>query len=367
MTRATSGPLRVGLVIGQLSTGGAEGQLRVLCEGFDRRRIAPTVYCLSAETSPVGPQLEQAGIAVRVISGGRIGRVGALRRALSADRIQVVHAWLFIANAYAWAATRGGGPVLVASARNCKRSGRVLDAVNRRAFRASGMILVNSERVGRYIERQYGAPRARIELVYNAIDVERFRPRAEPGPGGESAPRIIMISRLVTQKNPRLFVEGARRLRALLPAARFQLVGDGPLRPAVQRWIADAGLAGCVELLGERSDVPELLRAADLFWLTSDWEGLPNVVLEAMASGLPVVATDVGGTAELVTSDVEGALFAAGDCEALVARSAAILTDAGRLAAMRRASRRRAEAFSVPRMVAATEAVYARALEGRAA
>ncbi len=367
MAESTSAPLRVGLVIGQLSTGGAEGQLRVLCEGFDRCRIAPTVYCLSAETAPVGAQLQRAGVAVRVLAGGRIGRVGDLRRALIADDIQVAHAWLFIANAYAWAATRGGGPALVASARNCKRSGRMLDAVNRRAFRASSAIVVNSERVGRYIEREYGAPHARIDLVYNAIDLDRFHPRPDSGAGGGSAPRIVMIGRLVMQKNPRLFVEGARRLRALLPAARFHLVGDGPLRPDVERWIADAGLGDCVELLGERSDVPELLRAADLFWLTSDWEGLPNVVLEAMASGLPVVATDVGGTAELFTSDVEGALIAAGDCEALVARSAAILTDAGRLAAMRTAARRRAEAFSVPRMVAATEAVYVRALAGRAA
>lgn len=366
MAIAADAPLRVGLVIGQLSTGGAEGQLRMLCEAFDRRRVAPVVYCLSADTRPVGPQLERAGVPVRALAGGRLGRVGALRRALAADRIQVAHAWLFIANAYAWAATRGGGPALVTSARNCKRSGPLLDALNRRAFRASGAILVNSARVGRYIQEEYGAPGDRIDLVYNAIDLDRFHPRAPAAPAPDG-PRIIMIGRLVAQKNPRLFLDGARGLRARIPTARFQLVGDGPLRDELQACIAAAGLDGCVELLGERGDVAELLRAADLFWLTSDWEGLPNVVLEAMACGLPVVATDVGGTAELFTPDVEGALIAAGDGAALVERSAAILADPARLTAMRAAARRRAEAFGVARMVAATEGVYARALERRAA
>ncbi|MDX2166741.1 MAG: glycosyltransferase [Deltaproteobacteria bacterium] len=357
-------PLRVGLVIGQLTTGGAEGQLRLLCGGFDRQRVDPIVYCLSEQTEPYGPALTAAGVPVRVIAGGRLGRLAALRRALAADRIQVAHAWLFIANAYAWLATRGG-PALVTSARNCKRSGRVLDALNRQAFRASDAIIANSAQVRDYIAREYGAPVERIAVVRNAIDLGRFQPRAAgAAPDG---PRIVMVGRLVAQKNPLLFVAAAAALRARLPQASFTLVGDGPLRGAVAAAVHAAGLDGALTLAGEQRDVSGLLRQADLFWLTSDWEGLPNAVIEALASGLPVVATDVGGTAELITAGIEGELIAAGDRAALVERSLAILADPARHAAMRHAARQRAEAFGLARMVADTESVYAQALERRAA
>jgi glycosyltransferase involved in cell wall biosynthesis len=360
VTTTAGTPLRIGMVIGQLSTGGAEGQLRTLCEGLDPASAAATVYCLSDVTEPYGPVLERAGVPVKVITGGRLGRARALRAALAADRIDVVHAWLFIANAFSWAATRFGGPPLVTSARNCKRSGRLLDALNRRAFAASAGVIVNSRQVRDYIADEYGAPAARTTVVYNAIDLNRFQPPAQPRP--THAPRVVMVGRLVAQKNPLLFVAAAAALRERLPAVRFRLVGDGPLRPAVEAAAHAAGLGDALEMAGERRDVPALLQDADLFWLTSDWEGLPNAVLEAMAAGLPVVATDVGGTAELVDAGVEGYVVAAGDRDAIVARSLDILSDPAGLTMMQLAARARAARYGREQMVQATMAVYARAV-----
>ena len=355
-------PLRVGLVIGQLSTGGAEGQLRLLCEHGDRDLVVPTVYCLSAQTQPYGALIDRAGVSVRVLAGGGLARVFRLRWQLAADRIDVVHAWLFIANAFAWAA---GGPALVTSARNCKRSGRLVDALNARAFRASRAIIVNSMQVQQYIEREYGAPAERIAVVHNAVDLERFHPAGEPLNGRR--PRVVAVGRLVAQKNPLLFVGAAAALHAHYPGARFVWVGDGPLRGAVAAAAAAAGLDGCCELVGERSDVAEVLRGADLFWMTSDWEGLPNAVIEALACGVPVVATDVGGTSELVRDGHEGFLVPAGDADALVAQSLAILADPTMHARMRAAARARAETFGVAQMVRATYAIYERALRAGAA
>jgi glycosyltransferase involved in cell wall biosynthesis len=360
--RGRDGALRVGLVIGQLSTGGAEGQLRLLCEGLGQRIVAPTVYCLSAQTEPYAGLLERAGVPVRVIAGAGLGRIVRLRRQLTVDRIELAHAWLFIGNALAWAA---GGPPLVTSARNCKRSGRLLDALNRRAFRASRAIIVNSTQVQTYIEREYGAPRARIAVVYNAIDLARFRPG--DAPRAAAAPCVAMVGRLVGQKNPLLFVAAAAALRRRLPGARFMLIGDGPLRAAVAAAVRAAGIEDCCALLGERGDVDALLRQADLFWLTSSWEGLPNAVIEALACGVPVVSTDVGGARELVREGREGFLVAAGDCEALVARSLQILADPVAHARMGAAARARAEQFGVEQMVEATHAVYERALSRQAA
>jgi glycosyltransferase involved in cell wall biosynthesis len=335
----------------------------LLCEGFDRSRVTPTVYCLSAHTDPYGPVLERAGVPVRVIAGSRLARARDLRRALDADRIDLVHTWLFIANAFGWVAGRGRRRAFVTTARNCKRQGRWLDAINRRAFGASDAIIVNSAEVERYIAREYGAPPERIVVIPNAIDLERFRPL--PRPTGSA--HIVSVGRLVPQKNPLLFVAAAAALRARLPAARFTLVGDGPLRGAVAAAVRSAGLADACELAGERGDVDALLRSADLFWLTSDWEGLPNAAIEAMACGLPVVATRVGGTGELVGDGQEGFLVAPGDREALVARSLAILTDDALQRRLRAAARTRAESFGVQRMVRATEGVYERTLAGRPA
>jgi glycosyltransferase involved in cell wall biosynthesis len=171
----------------------------------------------------------------------------------------------------------------------------------------------------------------------------------------------------VAQKNPLLFVAAAAALRERLPTARFTLIGDGPLRAEVEAAVQAAGLADACELAGERNDVHELLGRADLFWLTSDWEGLPNALIEALACGLPAVVTDVGGTRDLVRDGQEGALVAAGDRAGLVTRSLAILGDAALHARMGAAARRRAESFGVDRMVQATQAVYERALAGNAA
>jgi glycosyltransferase involved in cell wall biosynthesis len=361
MTQRATGPLRVGLVIGQLTTGGAEGQLLLLCEGVDRQTIAPTVYCMSGQTQPYGPLLERAGVPVRAIAGSGLRRVWRLRRQLAADHIDLAHAWLFIGNAFAWSA---GGTPLVTSARNCKHSGRLLDGLNRRAFRASRAIIANSVQVQRYIEREYGAPSDRIAVIHNAIDLDRFQPRGERPPG--QGPRIAMVGRLVAQKNPLLFVAAAANLRACRPDARFVLIGGGPLRGPVAEAISAAGLDDCCVLAGERSDVAELLRDADLFWLTSDWEGLPNAVIEAMACGLPVVATNVGGTSELMRDGREGFLIQPGDVDALVARSLQILADPMQHGHMRAAARARAEGFGVAQMVRATQAVYDRALSGHA-
>jgi glycosyltransferase involved in cell wall biosynthesis len=360
---AHADPLRVGLVIGQLSLGGAEGQLRLLCERLDRVGVRAFVYCLSAQTEPYGALLHAAGVPVRVIVGSRIRRAVQLRRLLRADRVDLVHAWLFIANAYGWTAQLGRHFPLITSARNCKRQGRWLDALNRRAFAASAAVIVNSRQVQRYIEREYGAPPGRIVVIPNAIDLERFRPQPRP-PGSRT---VVMVGRLVQQKNPLLFVAAAAALHARMPDTRFVLVGDGPLRGRIQAAVDAAGLGAACTLAGERDDVQALLRQADLFWLTSDWEGLPNAVIEALACGLPVVATHVGGAGDLLEDGCEGFLVAPGDRDALVARSLEIFSDPALQARMRAAARARAEGFGIDAMVRATQAVYARALAGRAA
>ena len=354
------GRRRIALVIGQLSIGGAEHQLAELMRDLDRERFDPIVYSLASETGAVRARLEGLGVAVRTIGASGLVRARRLAALLRADRVDLVHAWLFIANTYAWAARRlGVRAPLVTSARNCKSQGWVHHAANVAAFRASARIIVNSGEVRDYVVRRYAARPGRIDVVYNAVDTERFRPPAAR-PNGTL--RVITVGRLVAQKNPLLFVEAAARVRQEVAGARFTIVGDGPLRTSIAERARALGLSDALELAGERQDVERLLAESHSFWLTSSWEGLPNVVMEAMACGLPVVASDVGGTRELFASGVEGFLVRPQHAEDFVHYGLELLRDDSLSRQMGAAARSRALQFTRRRMTSAMQAVYDAAL-----
>ncbi|TRZ99881.1 MAG: glycosyltransferase family 1 protein [Nitrospiraceae bacterium] len=157
---------------------------------------------------------------------------------------------------------------------------------------------------------------------------ERDRVRVELG--AASGDKLVgMVACLKPQKAPLDFVAVAARLCVRLPAARFVLIGDGELRPAVEARIRTAGLEDRVRIVGWRRDVPTVMRALDAFLLTSHWEGLARVLLEARAAAVPVVATRVGGAEEAITDGRYGRLCAAGDIEGLADRLCEVLKVCG--------------------------------------
>ncbi len=371
--------LRVALIIGQLTYGGAESQLYELARRLARRGGGPggasdgscevVVYCLSSKDEPYGSRLRQAGVRVCTFtSRGSFDflRVVALARALRRDRIELVHAFLFLASAYAYLATRlAAGIALVTSARNCKPEPHPLRRlVMRRAFAASRSIICNSQEMERYAVANYGAPVSLTRVVYNGVDCERFsRPRVV-----HEGLHIGTVGRIEKQKNMDLFLSAAEGFLREHPNTRFTVVGDGSLREHYIEEVRRRGLCDRVTLPGTTADVPEFLAGLDQFWLTSDYEGTPNVILEAMAAAVPVVATRVGGTGEVVEDGRTGMLVDAGDTAGVI-RAALRLAADGVLAeslgaAAREAARVR---FSLDAMVAATLAVYAEALAAGAA
>jgi glycosyltransferase involved in cell wall biosynthesis len=354
---------RVGLVIGQLTYGGAESQLFELARALTAKSGAaakPVVYCLSSSSEPYGSRLREAGVTLRVLpSRGSFdfSRVAALRRALRDDGVSVVHAFLFLASGYAYLATRARrGVRLVTSARNCKPEPNPLRrAVLRAAFRASARVLCNSREMERYAKSYYGAPEGRTAVVLNGVDTDRFDVTRSPHDGL----RIGTVGRIETQKNLGVFLDAAALVLAERPDARFEIVGDGSLRAHFQEEVEKRGLRGVVSLPGTRSDVASFYAGLDQFWLTSDYEGTPNVVLEALASGLPVVATRVGGTPEVVDDGVTGILVEPGDAVGVASAALTLARDPERSEAMGRAAASAArERFSIAAMVRATEAVY---------
>jgi|SRR5579863_761472 glycosyltransferase involved in cell wall biosynthesis len=224
--------------------------------------------------------------------------------------------------------------------------------LERLAARLGTKIITVSQANKEMALRQSVAKASSIVRIWNGIsDVPQ---RARPGSGDPLT--LIMTARFVPQKDHLLLIE------ALSQAAgnwRLLLVGDGFRRPGVERAIAKAGLRDRITCLGERTDIPELLAAADLFVLASHWEGLPLSIIEAMRAGLPVVATDVGGVSEVVIDGVTGYVTPASDAGTLRQRVAELLASPDRLAIMGRNGRRRYEQdFTIGRMAYATWAIY---------
>jgi len=223
----------------------------------------------------------------------------------------------------------------------------------------------------RYLVERVGIPARRIMQIYNGVDVERFQPRNSAAAlgGPTSAPDagrpfvIGTVGRMQDVKDPLNLVEAFLLLRRsrpdLAPRARLALVGDGALRAAVESRLREGGAWEAASLPGAREDVAEQLRGLDAFALPSKAEGISNTILEAMASGLPVVATRVGGNPELVEEGRTGFLVPSSDPAALAAALARYAEDPALAAAHGAAGRERAlSAFSLDRMVERYTALY---------
>jgi glycosyltransferase involved in cell wall biosynthesis len=214
---------------------------------------------------------------------------------------------------------------------------RVYEAVDRWRLRGMDRVVCVSEAQAARV-RRCGVRPTRVQVIHNAIDADRF---TDPDPAFRGKlerhfrkrPRRIVGSagRLSREKGFEVLVDAAARLVRLDPTVGFLVFGDGARRGELQRRIDDAGLAASFVLAGFRADLDRFMPFFDLFTLPSYTEGLPNVVLEAFAAGVPVVATAVGGTPEVVDDGQSGYLVPAGDAEALADRMEAALADEDQL------------------------------------
>ena len=239
-----------------------------------------------------------------------------------------------------------------------------------------------------YLQTKVGVPPGRISQVYNGVDIERFHPpfakhvkqvehakhvKRPPIPGCPfTDPSLFIVGtvgRMQTVKAQTLLARAFIRALELQPALRERLrlvmVGEGPLRAEAQALLDAAGVGALAWLPGERADVPDVMRGLDAFVLPSLAEGISNTILECMACAVPVLATAVGGNAELVLAGETGVIVPANDVEAMAVGLLQMAADPGRSAAMGRAGRLRVEQhFSLPAMVASYQGLYDRLLAG---
>ncbi|MFK8030980.1 MAG: TIGR03088 family PEP-CTERM/XrtA system glycosyltransferase [Gammaproteobacteria bacterium] len=215
-----------------------------------------------------------------------------------------------------------------------------------------------------WLEHTVGVRADKLEHIYNGVDAERFQPATD---SRSDALRAGFVGRLEDVKNPQSMLRAMARLsddQSLLRTVELTVIGSGSLLEPLQEQARKAGLENSVRFLGPRKDVPELMQSFNVFVLSSYNEGISNTILEAMATGLPVIATDVGGNPELIVANKTGMLFSSDDDQALADCLKSYANDEQKRAAHGLAARQRIdERFTIAKMVEAYERFYLQSLK----
>jgi glycosyltransferase involved in cell wall biosynthesis len=303
---------KVAFLAGTLGKGGAEQQLFHMVEVLVKAGAEPAVVCLTqgehweAKIRGLGVPVYFAGKASN--PGGRAFSVCATVRRLRPQVVQSAH---FYTNLYTVAAAKLTGCTEVGAVRNdTVWSVRSLGRMGMPSLRWPRTLAVNSANAARQAVG-LGVPSERVVLVPNAVDIDRFSPTCRCTRG---VVHLLSVGRLVPQKRHDRFARLVQAVRAQAPVGVYisaRIVGDGPEKEALAKQCPPG-----LEVVASE-DVAAEYHKADIFVLTSDFEGTPNVVLEAMASGLPVVAFGIGGVPEVVLDDQTGLVVAPGDEEAM--------------------------------------------------
>lgn len=368
------GRKRILQIIPTLDRGGAEKQFTLLCAGLDRARWDVHAVALT-RSGPLAADLHAAGVPLAVV--GKRWRIDpsaylALETHMRSLRPDLVQTWLFAANAYGRAAAlRCRVPKIVANERcvdEWKKGPRLW--VDRWLARRTDRIVCNTPAI-RDFYAAHGVPAEKFTYIPNAVPLAKDPPYEREAflrEVGVPPDSIVLgvVARLWPQKRLQDVIWAMDLLRETY-GDKFHLLiaGDGPLRNDLARYAEQTAVPHLVHFLGVRHDVPRFLPLLDALWLSSEYEGQPNAVLEAMAAGIPVVATDLPGVRELVVPDETGWIVPVGD-RAGFARSAQRLMEDRTLGPkLGAAGRAKVEQeFRVETMVARYDALYQQLLEG---
>jgi glycosyltransferase involved in cell wall biosynthesis len=293
--------MRVLYILPTLDVGGAE---RSLLELFKRLDGIEPVLCALSHGGTLLPQFEALGIPVRSLRlalGGADVRGGMrLLPLIHEVRPRLIHARLFNANFWARICGRLSGLPVLAEERGVEETRpRWATLLNRLSEPLGSLTTANSAAVREMMLRRDRVPEERLQMVAGAVDAQRYAPADEMKEFD-----AIAVQRLDARKGLPDLLEAF----SLLPGATLAIVGEGPMRPLLEQKLDELGLRPRVRLMGERKDIENLLRRSRVFANASYEEGMPNAVLEAMASALPVAATRVAGTSEAVVDQVTGTL-----------------------------------------------------------
>ena len=311
---------RILQVIPSLDRAGAEKELVQICRGLPRDEFDVHV-CALTRGGPFEAELAEASVPVTVI--GKRWKADPtsywkLRRHIRQLRPELVQTWLFAANAYGRTAARACAVPKILASEQCvdQWKSRYQWAIDRRLAQCTDRIVVNSAAIRDYCV-EHGIPADKFSVIpggiepFDAGQVEGHTTRAELLDELDIADdgRLIgAIGRLWPQKRVKDLIWAMELVTMLHPTAHLLVIGDGPERRRLERFAHQLQCGDRIRFLGHRDDVPRIMPHLDMLWIGSEYEGLPNAVMEAMAAGRPVVATDIPGNRELIGSDELGLL-----------------------------------------------------------
>jgi glycosyltransferase involved in cell wall biosynthesis len=348
-----------------LKTGGLERLLVDFSRFHDSRQFDLHFLSLAGLGQPASDIRDLGGHveSLERCRGSRVQRIWRLVRFLREHHIDVVHSHNTYAHFYAAIAAKLAGVRVIVNTQHGRGCGSNWKAraqfrvANRVTDRVLGVSLDSAQLCRAQDERSA----ARIDTIWNGIDLEKF---AYAGPSHE--PTAISVARLSPEKDFPTLLRAVSLAICEVPEFRLQIVGDGAERQRLGQLVHDLQLDGRVQFLGERNDVADLLPRAGFFVSSSSTEGISLTLLEAMAVGLPIVTTTVGGNPEIVDEGKTGRLVPAGDPERLAAAIVEMCHDREAWPAMGILARQRVERdFNVRSMVWQYEALYRELLVAR--
>ncbi|MCF7762184.1 MAG: glycosyltransferase [Verrucomicrobia bacterium] len=378
-------PISVCLLISSLEFGGAERQVIEMTRAFDRTRVNPVICSLSREVPLAASLTLPEADLVIVERRGRYDFSTVLRvaRLLRQRKVDVVHAFLLDAEIAArLAAPLAGVPVVVASERNTDYTRPLFHRLALRLTQPLFDVMIANSHAGKAFNvRTMGLTEGRIEVVHNGVDTERFHPDHAAGLAFRKTqgipatdPVIAMVASFKRQKGHDCFLKMARQVARSFPNAWFLVVGglveddfEASSRYAaeIRQLAASLDLGERCRFVGNQKQMEAVYNGCDLTALLSLREGTPNVLLESMACGVPVLASDAADNAILVQDGVTGCILAKDDYAGAARRAVELLSNRGLRNRMGEAARRHVcQEYSISMAATRTEDVYRRCLEG---
>jgi glycosyltransferase involved in cell wall biosynthesis len=352
-------PIIIAVLLQDLEFGGTQQYAILLLRHLDRAKFSPELWVLRGGDDMASLA---ADTGVNVVWFSKTKAVTPLTLAhlawrLLRSRPQILYTLTVVPNI--WGRVFGAlarVPVIVSGYRSLLPSQK-----ERFLWRLSNKIICNAEALKEIMVQRFAVSADRIAVVPNAVDADWFRP--EPA-AKDPQPTVVFVGRLVAEKDPMNLIEAFRLVAVRVPKARFEIVGNGPFQPQMEARIRSCSLESKIKLLPATADIRPALRRAWVFALSSASEASPNVIIEAMAMGLPVVATRVGGIPELVVDGTTGLLVEPCNPASFAEAIIALLTDETRCRSMGEKGRERILArHNIQSMVSQTEQVLLEAIQ----